>query len=232
MPVFYLQYKIISSFILRRQNPDLNILVNVLTHTATVTLDSEHCKRINVLKKLHNAQDQKELYVDNTKDATSEQVVGSKKQEGHKTTSNQSDQYLLKKESCEGVEFDIDKKDKRKRKGSNQRVEGPDGNKRKKKKRRKQVILLIVKKVIARMILQGSSGLDVVGMNCHVTNLPKATGMVSFLLLSLSLSCFGLCLYIVLNLESIIHLFQEFKESVQSDSRHLRQEYHKITECI
>ena len=70
------------------------------------------------------------------------------------------------------------------------------------------------------------------GMNCHVTNLPKATGMVSFLLLSLSLSCFGLCFYIVLKVESIIHLFQEIKESGQSDSRHLRQEYHKITECI
>ncbi|KAL7609520.1 hypothetical protein Lser_V15G11499 [Lactuca serriola] len=213
------------------------------------------------LKKLHNAQDQKELYVDNTKDATSEQVVGSKKQEGHKTTSNQSEQYLLKKDSCEGVEFDIDKKDKRKRKGSNQRVEGPNGNKRKKKKRRKQVIssdseegdggalldifrredtpkleeylkkhfrefrhsfCLPLQQVIhpihdqtfyltmdhkrklkedfgieswsfiqklgdvvlipvgcAHQLrnLKGSSGLDVVGMNCHVKNLPKATDM-------------------------------------------------------
>nr|KAJ0193422.1 hypothetical protein LSAT_V11C800436170 [Lactuca sativa] len=80
--------------------------------------------------------------------------------------------------------------------------------------------------------LKGSSGLDVVGTNCHVTNLPKATCMVSFLLLSLSLSCFGLCFYIVLKVESIIHLFQEIKESVQSDSRHLSQEYHKIIECI
>ncbi|CAH1427083.1 unnamed protein product [Lactuca virosa] len=116
-------------------------VVNVLTHTATVTLDSEHCKRINVLKKLHKAQDQKELYVDNTKDATSNQVVGLKKQEGHKTTSNQSDQYLLKEESCEGVEFNIDKKDK-KRKDSMKGVVGvgPDGNKRKKKKGRKQVV--------------------------------------------------------------------------------------------
>ncbi|CAI9297474.1 unnamed protein product [Lactuca saligna] len=104
---------------------------------------SEELGRRDSVTKLHSHKydvDQKELYVDNTKDATSEQVVGSKKQEGHKTTSNLSDQYLLKKESCEGVEFDIDKKDKRKRKGSNKRVEGPDGNKRKKKKGRKQVI--------------------------------------------------------------------------------------------
>ncbi|CAI9300564.1 unnamed protein product [Lactuca saligna] len=188
-------------------------------------------------------------------------------------------------ESCEGVEFDIDKKDKRKRKGSNQRVEGPDG-----KKGRKQVIssdseegdnqddtsgtcvvgsdlgdggalldifrwedtpkleeylkkhfrefrysfciplqqvihpihdqtfyltmdhkrklkeecgiedAVLIPAGCAHQVanLKGSSGLDVVGMNCHVTNLPKSTGM-------------------------------EIKESVQSDSRHLRQEYHKIS---
>ncbi|KAI3790733.1 hypothetical protein L2E82_03997 [Cichorium intybus] len=84
-------------------------VVNVLTHTASVTLDSEHCKRIKELKRLHRIQDLKELDVDNTKNATLKQVVGLKKQKGHKITSNRSDQYSLKEGICEGVEFNIDR---------------------------------------------------------------------------------------------------------------------------
>nr|KAJ0204614.1 hypothetical protein LSAT_V11C500254190 [Lactuca sativa] len=98
-------------------------VVNVLTHTATVTLDSEHCKKINVLKKLHKVQDQKELYADNTKDAASEQ--------GTPAIGDESDECTLEEESYEG----IDKKVKRKRKDSMKRVEGPDGNKRNKTKK-------------------------------------------------------------------------------------------------
>ncbi|CAI9285198.1 unnamed protein product [Lactuca saligna] len=98
-------------------------VVNVLTHTATVTLDSEHCKKINVLKKLHKVQDQKELYADNTKDAASEQ--------GTPAIGDESDECTLEEESYEG----IDKKVKRKRKDSMKRVEGPDGNKRNKMKK-------------------------------------------------------------------------------------------------
>ncbi|KAL4590418.1 hypothetical protein LXL04_003347 [Taraxacum kok-saghyz] len=111
---------------------DKSDVVNVLTHTATVTFDSEHCKRINELKKLHRIQDQMEL---DTIHATSEQVVGLKKQKGHKRDPcclmTSTSQYSLKQESCEGFEFKIDetyeRKRNRKRKNSVKRVEGPNG---------------------------------------------------------------------------------------------------------
>ncbi|KAL7601244.1 hypothetical protein Lser_V15G23169 [Lactuca serriola] len=40
---------------------DMADVVNVLTHTATVTPSSEHCTRINYLKMLHKVQDQNKL---------------------------------------------------------------------------------------------------------------------------------------------------------------------------
>ncbi|KAL4590419.1 hypothetical protein LXL04_003348 [Taraxacum kok-saghyz] len=60
---------------------DMSDVVNVLTHTTSVTPDSDQLKRINNMKKKHKAQDQRELKVDNSKDATSEQVIGLKKEE-------------------------------------------------------------------------------------------------------------------------------------------------------
>ncbi|CAI9284915.1 unnamed protein product [Lactuca saligna] len=63
---------------------------------------------------MHNAQDQKELDVDKRKMLLLSKLLGRRNKKGIK---------LL-----------------RKRKGSNQRVDGADGNKRKKKKGRKQVI--------------------------------------------------------------------------------------------
>ncbi|XP_042758580.1 lysine-specific demethylase JMJ29 [Lactuca sativa] len=69
---------------------DQSDVVNLLTHTATVTPNSKQLKQINILKQQHKAQDQRELFglvgktqqdVDNTKDATSEHAVGLKKQE-------------------------------------------------------------------------------------------------------------------------------------------------------
>ncbi|KAL4590421.1 hypothetical protein LXL04_003350 [Taraxacum kok-saghyz] len=59
---------------------DMSDVVNVLTHTTSVTPDSDQLKRINNMKKKHKAQDQRELKVDNSKDATSEQVIGLKKE--------------------------------------------------------------------------------------------------------------------------------------------------------
>lgn len=55
--------------------------VNVLTHSTTVTPKPKELEKINELKQRHKAQDQRELDIDNTKDATSEQVICLKEQE-------------------------------------------------------------------------------------------------------------------------------------------------------
>ncbi|KAI3790735.1 hypothetical protein L2E82_03999 [Cichorium intybus] len=61
-------------------------VVNVLTHTTTMTPNSQQHEKINKLKQLHKAQDQRELDVDNMKDATFEQVINVKKEEGDSGT--------------------------------------------------------------------------------------------------------------------------------------------------
>ncbi|CAH1427075.1 unnamed protein product [Lactuca virosa] len=170
---------------------DMSDAVNVLTHTATVTPKPEHRGKIKKLKQRHKAQDKRELYGrvgktqaddDNMKDATAEQVVGLKNQNGHlgnkldeskvernwsdinveetsdrvnssgkrksghesdsclvTTTSDHSDEYALKEESCEGSESKIDEKDERNRKDSMEKVEGQNGNRRSRRTVEKQV---------------------------------------------------------------------------------------------
>ena len=136
--------------------------VNVLTHTATVTLDSEHFKRINVLKKLHNAQDQKELYVDNTKDATSEQVVGSKKQEGHKLLVINQNHIYWRRKAVKELSLTLIKNIRgRERVQIKELRDQMDINERK-RSARNMWYLLIVKKVITRMILQVLVWLDLI----------------------------------------------------------------------
>ena len=88
--------------------------VYVLTHTATVTPDSAKLKAIKKLKLKQKVQDKKELFgvedkpqlaVGDTKDATAEQLAGSKKRkqtnEADQTTSNQSNGHALKEEVCD-----------------------------------------------------------------------------------------------------------------------------------
>ncbi|XP_042758581.1 lysine-specific demethylase JMJ26 [Lactuca sativa] len=60
---------------------DMSDVVNVLTHSTTVTPKPKELEKINELKQRHKAQDQRELDIDNTKDATSEQVICLKEQE-------------------------------------------------------------------------------------------------------------------------------------------------------
>ncbi|KAI3523952.1 hypothetical protein L1887_02488 [Cichorium endivia] len=135
---------------------DMSDAVNVLTHTATVTPDSDHCEKINKLKKLHKAQDEKELcgvvgktQVDVEQVGLEEERAGprnkfveskverkSKRKSGHgtdpcyvTTTSDQSDECVLKEESCEESASDCDKKVKGKRKASMKKAEGENGNK-------------------------------------------------------------------------------------------------------
>ncbi|MFS8015300.1 putative transcription factor & chromatin remodeling &Metalloenzymes JmjC family [Helianthus anomalus] len=102
---------------------DMSDAVNVLTHTATVTPDSEQTKKINYLKKKHKAQDQKEIFgidVANAKDAIGDNGVESKverntcdadveRDQTAPSTSNHSNEIPLKNEECDEAECSIDK---------------------------------------------------------------------------------------------------------------------------
>lgn len=80
---------------------DMSDAVNVLTHTATVKPDSDHRKMMNALKCKHKAQEQKELFgLDgfNTKDATSKQVVSTKRRGG---VVNGQDESKAEGNSCD-----------------------------------------------------------------------------------------------------------------------------------
>jgi len=72
--------------------------VNVLTHTTTVTPNSKQLAVINKLKQLHKAQDQRELDVDNMKDATAEQVIGLKEEV---ESGNNHVESKVKRNSCD-----------------------------------------------------------------------------------------------------------------------------------
>ncbi|PWA71538.1 JmjC domain-containing protein [Artemisia annua] len=100
---------------------DMSDAVNVLTHTATVTPDSAKLKAIKKLKLKQKVQDMKELFgvedkpqlaVGDTKDATAEQLAGSKKRKqtngADQTTSNQSNGHELKEEVCDEEERNAD----------------------------------------------------------------------------------------------------------------------------
>nr|XP_043606770.1 lysine-specific demethylase JMJ25-like [Erigeron canadensis] len=114
---------------------DMSDAVNVLTHTATVTPDSETIKKINILKKKHHAQDQKELFgfdVSNLEDkvvierntcnmdavetdnllSVCSANAGGKSIETDSTTSSENE-IALKDEGCEGAECKIDNLGKR-----------------------------------------------------------------------------------------------------------------------
>jgi [histone H3]-dimethyl-L-lysine9 demethylase len=92
--------------------------VNVLTHTATVTLKPENLKLINKFKLKHKVQDEKELHGVvckpqlATEDATAEQLAGSKKRKNRigedPSTSSQSNGHAMKEEVFDEAECKID----------------------------------------------------------------------------------------------------------------------------
>ncbi|XP_076940882.1 lysine-specific demethylase JMJ25-like [Bidens hawaiensis] len=100
---------------------DMSDAVNVLTHTATVTPDSDHTEKINDLKAKHKAQDLKELFgIDVNNQSKGENDTLS-------TTSNESNESPLNNEGCDEIECitdkvqEIDVEGKRSRKSDHQK---------------------------------------------------------------------------------------------------------------
>ncbi|GKE36734.1 JmjC domain-containing protein, partial [Tanacetum coccineum] len=126
---------------------DMSDAVNVLTHTATVTLNSKQLKVINKLKLKHKVQDEKELHgvlgnpqlaVCNTEDATAEQLAGSKKRKDRigedPSTSYQSNGHASKEEVFDAAECKIDEVQEDDRKKQYSPRERQNGNTEKKQK--------------------------------------------------------------------------------------------------
>ncbi|CAI9263609.1 unnamed protein product [Lactuca saligna] len=138
----------------------LILMVNVRTHTATVTPELEHREFIKELKQLHKAQDDKELFgmvvKTQPKDAATVKLNELKEKRRYKpeseketdsclvtSTSDQAHECALKVESCEEAMSDTGRIVGRKRKASMQKDEGQNGNKGSENKSRKKVVVWI-----------------------------------------------------------------------------------------